>query len=178
MRRSARFYIRLTSISLIQASDGFDKLQYSVSMYHDHGDLVCPSSISHCFFIVCSHVFLGRHDLMQLSTSTSLHFLIQSSLHSNWPNQRNRLVLKSCSRLGTCSLSSNTSDLTCWIWSEVTLQIHLIMTLSLRCNRASEDYVRAKHSLPYSITLLTQLLYILPIVMSGIDHEVSTGNSS
>ena len=43
---------------------------------------------------------------------------------------------------------------------------------------ATEDCVRAQHSLPYSITLLTQLLYTLPLVMSGTDCEVSTGNNS
>ena len=58
-------YIRLTSISLIQGSDGFDKLQYSVSMYHGHGDLVCPSSISHGRFLLSAPTSswpgLGRH---------------------------------------------------------------------------------------------------------------------
>ena len=130
---------------------------------------LCNSSPSSAF-----HVILGLPGICFPSTCMSKALLTAPLEHSTCPYQQSHFS----SRYSMQTRTSNSLDLVVTMSCGLTLQICLIIALSIRCRHWRFGFVNGQVLLAWSTALYTQHLYTWPHVLKERWQEERTGSNS
>ena len=128
--------------------------------------------------VSCFHVILGLPDPPFPSTCMSKAVLTASLERLTCPYHQSILSFRMRSRSSIPSRTSSSLDLVVTMSCDLTLQICLIIALSLRCRLWGFGFVNGQVPLAWSIALCTQELYTWPRVLKEIWREDRTGSRS
>ena len=128
--------------------------------------------------IICFHVILGLPGSCFPSTCMSKALLIAPLEHSTCPYKQSHFSSRMRYRSSMQTRTSNSLDLVVTMSCGLTLQICLIITLSIRCRHWRFGFVNGQVLLAWRIALYTQHLYTWPHVLKERWQEERTGNNS
>ena len=111
------------------------------------------------------------------STCMSKALLTAPLERSICPYQQSLLSFRMRSRYSMQTCTSSSLDLVVTMSCGLTLQICLIIALSIRCRHWRFGFVKGQVSLVWSIALYTQHLYTWPLVLKERWWEKRTGNN-
>ena len=120
---------------------------------------LCNSSV------ICVHVILGLPGPCFPSTCIAKALSTAPLKGSICPYQRSLFSFRMRSRYSIQTCTSNSLDLVVTISCGLTLQICLIIALSIRCTHWRFGFVNGQVLLAWSIVLYTQHLYTWPFVL-------------
>ena len=109
--------------------------------------------------VICFHVTLGLPGSCFPSTCMSKALLTAPMEHSTCPYQQNHFSSRMRYRSSMQTRISNSLDLVVTMSCSLTLQICLIIALSIRCRHWRFGFVNSQVLLAWSIALYTQHLY-------------------
>ena len=152
------------------------QITYKISRYVYHESF---HSLQFCS-VICFHVILGLSGPCFPSTCMSKARLTAPLewLRSTYPYQRSLFSFRMRSRHSMQTHTSSSLDLVVRTSCGLTLQICLIIALSICCRHWRSGFVNGQVLLPWSIALYTQHLYTWPRVLKVRWQEERTGNNS
>ena len=131
------------------------QISYKISRYVYHVSFHSLQFLS----IICFHVILGLPGSCFPSTCMSKALLTAPLEHSTCPYQQSHFSSRIRYRSSTQTCTSNSLDLVVTMTCGLTLQICLIIALSIRCRHWRFGFVNGQVLLAWSIALYTQHLY-------------------
>ena len=129
-------------------------------------------------YVICFHVILGLPGPCFPSTCMSKALLTAPLERSTCPYQRRLFSFRMRSRSSMPSCASSSLDLVVTMSCGLTLQICLIIALSIRCRHWRFGFVNGQVLLAWSIALYTQELYLWPRVLKERWLKERTGSNS
>ena len=134
----------------VHMADLIQDLQY---VYHESFHSL------HFLSVICFHVILGLPGSCFPSTCMSKALLIAPLEHSTCPYQQRHFSSRMRYRSSMQTRTSNSLDLVVTMSCGLTLQICLIIALSIRCRHWRFGFVNGQVLLAWSIALYTQHLF-------------------
>ena len=131
------------------------QISYKISGYVYHESFHILQFLS----VICFHVILGLPGSCFPSTCMSKALLTAPMEHSTCLYQQNHFSSRMRYRSSMQTRTSNSLDLVVTMSCSLTLQICLIIALSIRCRHWRFGFVNSQVLLAWSIALYTQHLY-------------------
>ena len=131
------------------------QISYKISRYVYHESFHSLQFLS----VICFHVILGLPGSCFPSTCMSKDLLTAPLENSTCPYQQSHFSSKMRYRSSMQTRTSNSLDLVVTISCGLTLQICLIIALSIRCRHWWFGFVNGQVLLAWSIALCTKQLY-------------------
>ena len=151
------------------------QISYKISKYVYHESFHSLQFHS----VICFHVILGLPGPCFPSTCMSKALLTAplERLRSTGPYQRSLFSFRMRSRYSTQTRTSSSLDLVVRTSCGLTLQICLIIALSIHCRHWRFGFVNGQVLLAWSIALYTQHLYTWPCVLKERWRKERTHNN-
>ena len=150
------------------------QISYKISRYVYHESFHSLQFLS----VICFHVILGLPGSCFPSTCMSKALLTAPLEHSTCPYQQSHFSSRMRYRSSMQTRTSNSLDLVVTMSCGLTLQICLIIALSIRCRHWRFGFVNGQVLLAWSIVLHTKHLYTWPHVLKESWQEERTGSNS
>ena len=150
------------------------QISYKTSRYVYHESFHSLQFLS----VICSHVILGLPESCFPSTCMSKVLLTAPLEHSTCPYQQSHFSSRIRYKSSMQTHTSNSLDLVVTMSCGLTLQICLIIALSICCRHWRFGFVSGQVILAWSIPLYTQHLYTSPHVLKERWREERTSSNS
>ena len=150
------------------------QISYKISRYVYHESFHSLQFLSVIYF----HVILGLPGSCFPSTCMSKALLTAPLEHSTCPYQQSHFSSRMRYRSSVQTHKSNSLNLVVTMSCGLTLQICLIIALSIRCRHWRFGFVNGQVLMAWSIALYTQHLYLWPHILKERWQEERTGSNS